>query len=48
MSNFSMFLISESKLDPSFPNSQFKINGFKIVTRDRNRYGGGLLFYVNE
>ena len=48
ISNFSIFLISESKLDSSFPNSQFKINGYKIFRRDRNRYGGGLLLYVNE
>ena len=47
-SNLSLFLISESKLDSSFPNSQFKINGYKIFRRDRNRYGGGLLLYVNE
>ena len=45
---FSIFLISESKLDSSFPNSQFKINGYKIFRRDRNRYGGGLLLYGNE
>ena len=48
ISNFSIFLISESKLDSSFPNSQFKINGYNIFRRDRNRYGWGLLFYVNE
>ena len=47
-SNFSLFLISESNLDLSFPNPQFKINGYKIFRRDRNRYGGGLLLYVNE
>ena len=41
------FLISESKLD-SFFSKQFKINGYKIFRRDRNRYGGGLLLYVNE
>ena len=48
ISNFSIFLISESKLDSSFPNSQFKTNGYKIFRRDRDRYGGGLLLYVNE
>ena len=48
ISNFSIFLISESKLDSSFPNSQFKINGYKIFRCDQNRYGGSLLLYVNE
>ena len=47
-SNFSIFLISESKLDSYFPNSQFKINGHNIFRRDRTRYGGGLLLYVHE
>ena len=48
ISNFSIFLISESKLDSSFPNSQFKINGYKIFRCDQDRYGGSLLLYVNE
>ena len=45
--NFSIFLISESKLDDTFPNRQFHINGFKIFKCDRNRYRGGLI-YVHE
>ena len=48
ISNFSIFFASESKLDSSFPNSQFKIKGYKIFRRNRNRYGGGRLLYVNE
>ena len=39
ISNFNIFLISGLKLDSSFPNSQFKINGYKIFIRDRNRHG---------
>ena len=45
---FNIFLISESKLDASFPNNQFKINGYKCFRRDRNKYGGGLMFYISE
>ena len=48
ISNFSIFLISELKLDSSFQNSQFKMNGYKIFRLDWNRYVGGLLLYVNE
>ena len=48
MSSFSVFLISESKLDSSFPNSQFKIYGYEIFRRDQSRYDWGLLLYVNE
>ena len=40
--------ISETKVDESFPNQQFKINGYKMFRKDRDRFGGGLMFYVNE
>ena len=44
-----ILLISETKLDDSFPNSQFYIEGYKLPFRkDRNRFGGGLLFYVKN
>ena len=46
--DFDIFLISESKLDSTFPNAQFKITGFKIFRYDHNRFGGGLLLYVND
>ena len=46
--NFNIFLISESKLDDTFPDKQFHINGFKIFRCDRNRYVGGLILYVNK
>ena len=38
----------ETKVDESFLNQQFKINGCKIFRRDRDKFGGGLIFYVNE
>ena len=41
-------LISETKTDESFPNQQFQINGYKTTRRDRNSFGGGLIFYINE
>ena len=46
--NFAIFLISESKLDSTFPNAQFKVTGFYIFRYDRNRFGGGLLLYMND
>ena len=45
---FDIFLVSESKLDNSFPPNLFKINGYKIFRYDRNRFGGGFFLYVNE
>ena len=46
--DFDIFLILESKLDDTFPNNQFKIDHYKMFRLDRNRYGGGLVLYVNE
>ena len=47
--NIDIFLISETKLDDSFPSAQFLIKGFSALYRvDRNSKGGGLLFYIRE
>ena len=43
---FDLFLISESKLDSTFPTIQFHIFGFKVFRRDRNRFGRGLILYI--
>ena len=45
---FDVFLVSESKLDHTFPSNQFRINGYKIFRFDRNRFGGGLILHINE
>ena len=38
------FVLSETKLDKSFPTSQFHLSGYKIRERkDRNKYGSGLI-----
>ena len=43
------FVLSETKLDKSFPTSQFHLKRYKIRSRkDRNKYGGGLLQYVKK
>ena len=39
---FDIFLISETKIDDSFPNAQFKIEGYKSFRKDRDAFGGGL------
>ena len=44
-----ILLITESKLDNSFPTAQFQINGFSSPYRlDRNAHGGRILLYVRE
>ena len=43
------FVFSETKLDDSFPISQFNIEGYEIRTRkDRDKNGGGLIEYVKK
>ena len=47
--NTDILLISETKLDDSFPSGQFKICRFSIPYRfDRNSMGGGLLLYIRH
>ena len=44
-----VFMISETKLDDSFPEGQFFIDGYHTPFRyDRNGNGGGILLYVRE
>ena len=45
--NIDILIITETKIDSSFPNAQFIINEFSMPFRlDRNRFGGGVLIYV--
>ena len=46
--NIDILLISETKIDSSFPNAQFYIEGYTMYRRDRNMNGGGLMLYVRE
>ena len=46
--NIDISLFSETKVDKTFPNQQFKISGCKMFRRDRNKHGGGIMFYINE
>ena len=40
------FVLRETKLDKSFPTSQFYLSGYEIrVRKNRNKCGGGLLDY---
>ena len=46
--HFDIFLVSETKLDSSFSGSKFTIPAYRLFRKDRNQYGGGLIFYVNQ
>ena len=44
-----IIMVSETKIDKSFPESQFIIVGYsKPFRRDRNSHGGGLLIYIRD
>ena len=44
-----ILMISQSKLDVTFPSSQFQIYGLRTPYRvDRNDRGGGILLFVRE
>ena len=47
--NVDVMIISETKLDVSFPESQFKIPGYSSPFRlDRDQNGGGIMVFVRE
>ena len=43
--NIDICLLSETKIDESFPNQQFNISNYKIFRRDRNKHGGGIILH---
>ena len=45
---FDIFLVSETKIESSFPNSQFRLVEYRMFRHDRYSFGGGLCMYVNE
>ena len=47
--NIDILVITESKLDQSFPSGQFNIDGYSPPFRyDRNSFGGGVIIFVRE
>ena len=47
--NVDILKISETELDKSFPEGQFKIPGFTSpFRRERNKFGGGIMVFVTE
>ena len=47
--NIDMFVLSETKLDDSYPTHEFNIEGYQLPFRhDRNTNGGGIHIYVKE
>ena len=47
--NIDVLLISETKLDASFPLSKFILDGFTLPYRlDRTQQGGGIMLFIRE
>ena len=43
-----LLVISETKIDASFPDSMFHVEGFRLCRSDRKAGGGGLMVYVRS
>ena len=48
LSKTDVFLLSETKIDDLFADSQFFAVGLKMYCKDKTKSGGGLLIYINE
>ena len=46
--NLDLLVINEMKLDDSFPNAQFQINGYKCLRKDKNIFRGGLRLSIDD
>ena len=46
--NLEVLLISETKIDSSFPTAQFQIEGYKTYRLDKNANGRDILLYIPE
>ena len=44
-----ILVLTETKIDSSFLNQEFHVEGFCLLYRlDRKKYGGGVLVYIRE
>jgi exonuclease III len=41
-------MLSETKLDETFPNSQFEVENYHLWRADRSSHGGGMLLYARS
>ena len=41
-------IVAETKLVSSFPDAQFKAEGYTLYRKDRNSNGGGLILYIKN
>ena len=42
-----IIVITETKIDESYPNAQFQLNGYEMYRKDRKKGGGGIITFVS-
>lgn len=45
---FDILFIQETKIDRTYPNEQFRVDGYNMLRKDRVKGGGGTMAYVKE
>ena len=45
---FDILLMTETKIDATFSNSQFNVEGFRMYRVNRNAHGGGLMIFIRN
>ena len=43
-----ILVLSETKIDDRYPDSQFYVKGFKLYRQDRTNFGAGLIIYARS
>ena len=43
-----IIFVSETKIDSTYPDEQFKMEGYKMFREDRKKGGGGIMAYVTD
>ena len=46
--NLDILVLTETKIDESFPNQEFRIDGYTSIRLDRDLHGGRVLVYGRE
>lgn len=47
-SKIDICLLSETKTDEALPSQHFKVNSYRMIRRDLDKFGGGVIFYINS
>ena len=46
--NAHIMLVSETKIDASYPNAQFKVPNYSLYRKDRKKGGGGIMALISQ